>query len=35
MYLKKADLKTLAGHFGRTQGAIRARLMKLELEEFY
>lgn len=34
MYSERADLKSLAQHFGRTHGAIRARIMKLELEEF-
>lgn len=35
MYFKRIDLKTLAKHFGRTQGSIRSRILKLELEEIY
>ncbi|HMQ67828.1 MAG TPA: 3'-5' exonuclease [Ignavibacteria bacterium] len=35
LYFKKKDLKSLAKHFGRTSGSIKARLMKLEVEEFF
>ncbi|HET7361061.1 MAG TPA: 3'-5' exonuclease, partial [Salinimicrobium sp.] len=35
MYCEGANLKNLARYFGRTKGAIRARIKKLELEELY
>ncbi len=35
MYYEGINTKDLAKHFGRTKGAIRSRIKKLELEEFY
>jgi F-box protein, helicase, 18 len=35
MYCEGVNVKDLAKHFGRTRGAIRARIEKLELEELY
>jgi len=35
LYCEGVSIKHLANHFGRTYGAIRARIAKLELEELY
>lgn len=35
MYCEGANIKDIAKHFGRTQGAIQSRIKKLELEELY
>ena len=35
MYCEGINTKDLAKHFGRTKGAIRSRIKKLELEELY
>ena len=35
MYCEGVNTKDLAKHFGRTKGAIRSRVKKLELEELY
>jgi superfamily I DNA/RNA helicase len=35
MYCERVRIKAMAKHFGRTTGAIRARIKKLELEEAY
>lgn len=35
MYYDGQNLKEMANHFGRTTGAIRLRLIKLDLEDFY
>ena len=35
MYCEGINVKDMAKHFGRTRGAIRARIKKLELEEKY
>ncbi|OYU83957.1 MAG: DNA helicase [Flavobacterium sp. BFFFF2] len=35
LYCEGLSIKYLAKHFGRTHGAIRARIVKLELEELY
>jgi superfamily I DNA/RNA helicase len=35
MYCEGASVKDLASHFGRTNGAIRSRIKKLELKELY
>jgi superfamily I DNA/RNA helicase len=35
MYCEGVNVKDLARHFGRTKGAIRSRIKKLELEELY
>jgi len=35
MYCEGVDLKDMAKYFGRTRGAISARIKKLELEELY
>lgn len=35
MYCEGVNVKDLAKHFGRTKGAIRSRIKKLELEELY
>jgi F-box protein, helicase, 18 len=35
MYCEGVNIKDLAAHFGRTKGAIRSRIRKLELEELY
>ena len=35
MYCEGVNVKNLAAHFGRTRGAIRSRIKKLELQEFY
>ena len=35
MYCEGINVKDLAKHFGRTKGAIRSRIRKLELEELY
>ena len=35
MYCEGVNVKDMAKHFGRTKGAIRARIIKLELEEKY
>lgn len=35
MYFEGAQVKDLSKHFGRTKGAIRARVKKLELKELY
>jgi F-box protein 18 (helicase) len=35
MYCEGASVKDLAAHFGRTRGAIRSRIKKLELSELY
>lgn len=35
MYCEGINVKDLAKHFGRTKGAIRSRVKKLELEELY
>lgn len=35
MYCEGASVKDLAIHFGRTKGAIRSRIKKLELEDLY
>lgn len=35
MYCEGENLKDLANYFGRTKGAIRSRIKKLELEELY
>ncbi|GAA5219497.1 UvrD-helicase domain-containing protein [Membranihabitans marinus] len=35
MYYQGRNLKEMASHFGRTTGAIRLRLIKLDLEDFY
>lgn len=35
MYCEKVSIRTMAGHFGRTIGAIRSRIRKLELEDLY
>lgn len=35
MYCEGVNIRDLAKHFGRTKGAIRSRIKKLELEELY
>jgi superfamily I DNA/RNA helicase len=35
MYCEGVNVKDMAKHFGRTKGAIRQRIIKLELEELY
>ncbi|MEQ8688666.1 MAG: 3'-5' exonuclease [Imperialibacter sp.] len=35
MYCEGVNVKNLAEHFGRTRGAIRSRIKKLELQELY
>lgn len=35
MYCEGVNIKDMAKHFGRTKGAIRSRIRKLELEELY
>ena len=35
LYCEGVNVKDLAKHFGRTKGAIRSRIKKLELEELY
>lgn len=35
MYCEGVNIKDIAKHFGRTTGAIRSRIKKLELEELY
>jgi transposase len=35
MYCEGVDKRDIAKHFGRTKGAIRSRIKKLELEEIY
>ena len=35
MYCEGINVKDIAKHFGRTKGAIRSRIKKLELEELY
>jgi F-box protein, helicase, 18 len=35
MYCEGVNVRDMAKHFGRTRGAIRARIIKLELEELY
>jgi len=35
MYCEGVSIKTMADHFGRTSGAIRSRIKKLELYELY
>jgi len=35
MYCEGVTLRDMAKHFGRTKGAIRSRIKKLELEELY
>ncbi|WP_339787452.1 UvrD-helicase domain-containing protein [uncultured Imperialibacter sp.] len=35
MYCEGVNVKNLAAHFGRTRGAIRSRIKKLELQELY
>lgn len=35
MYCEGVNISDMAKHFGRTQGAIRSRIKKLELEELY
>lgn len=35
MYCEGVSVKDMARHFGRTKGAIRSRIKKLELEELY
>ncbi|MGN6247317.1 MAG: UvrD-helicase domain-containing protein [Ginsengibacter sp.] len=35
MYCEGVNVRDLAKHFGRTKGAIRSRIKKLELEELY
>lgn len=35
MYCEGRDVRDLAKHFGRTEGAIRSRIEKLELEDLY
>jgi ATP-dependent exoDNAse (exonuclease V) beta subunit len=35
MFCEGVNVKDLARHFGRSKGAIRSRIMKLELEELY
>lgn len=35
MYCEFVNIKDIAKHFGRTKGAIRSRIKKLELEELY
>lgn len=35
MYCEGVNVKDMAKHFGRTKGAIRSRIKKLELEELY
>jgi superfamily I DNA/RNA helicase len=35
MYCEGVNIKDIAIHFGRTKGAIRSRIKKLELEEIY
>ncbi len=35
MYCEGVNIKDLAKHFGRTKGAIRSRIKKLELDELY
>ena len=35
MYCEGVNIKDMAKHFGRTRGAIRSRIRKLELEELY
>ena len=35
MYCEGVNVKNLADHFGRTRGAIRSRIKKLELQELY
>jgi superfamily I DNA/RNA helicase len=35
MYCEGVNVKDMAKHFGRTKGAIRARIEKLELEDLY
>lgn len=35
LYCEGVNVKDLAKHFGRTRGAIRSRIQKLELDELY
>ena len=35
MYCEGVNVRDMAIHFGRTKGAIRSRIKKLELEELY
>lgn len=35
MYCEQVPIRTMAHHFGRTTGAIRSRIKKLELEDIY
>lgn len=35
MYCKEVPIRAMASHFGRTMGAIRSRIKKLELEDLY
>jgi DNA-directed RNA polymerase specialized sigma24 family protein len=35
MYCEGVNVRDLAKHFGRSKGAIRSRIKKLELEELY
>jgi len=35
MYCEEVNIKDMAKHFGRSKGAIRSRIKKLELEELY
>jgi hypothetical protein len=35
LYCEGASIKELASYFGRTKGAIRSRIKKLELKELY
>jgi F-box protein, helicase, 18 len=35
MYCERIAMQTIASHFGRTTGAIRSRIKKLELESLY
>ena len=32
MFCERVSIKVMAKHFGRTEGAIRSRIQKLELE---
>ncbi len=35
MYCEGVNIRDMSKHFGRTKGAIRSRIKKLELEELY
>ena len=35
MFCEGVNIRDMVKHFGRTRGAIRARIKKLELEELY